>query len=392
MNAVPEMVHRWLTESALPFWADAGVDRNGGFVECLSLDGRPDVTAPRRLLVQARQIYVYSHAHVMGLCRDGVETAWRGYRFTKRHAWTPDGGCVHLLAPSGEVLSSRRDLYDHAFFLFALAWLYRATGESDVRRTIDDTVRFLDQKLAHPSGAGYREDLSGCLPRRQNPHMHLLEAWLALFEATQEEQYLFRAQNILRLFQRAFFDRSCEALREYFNDDLQALRDPEVDFFEPGHHFEWIWLLHRYAQLSGEPVAPEASALRARAHRCGVSEHQLVFDEVWTSGICKRATSRCWPQTEALKACLYASDDDGANESALAPDLIVSRLFAHHLSGPVPGAWWDKVDDRLNPCVDKVPATTFYHLFLAFSEYLTAHAQRPGSHEDARITARAGHG
>jgi mannose-6-phosphate isomerase len=366
MSASAEMVRTWLTETALPLWSDVGVDPRGGFVECLTLDGRPDIGTPKRLLVQARQIYVFSHAQLMGLRRDAVETAWSGYLFTRRHAWTPDGGCVHLLAHDGAVLSTRRDLYDHAFFLFALAWLYRATGESEVRRTIEATVRFLDLQFAHPSGDGYREDLSDALPRRQNPHMHLLEAWLALFEATHEESYLVRAQNIHRLFQRAFFDRSCNVLREYFTDDLRALNG-DSDFFEPGHHFEWVWLLHRYARLSGEPVAPEAAALLATAGRCGISQHHLVLDEVWTSGNCKRGSARCWPQTEALKAVCVGAGLDGK----LAPDAIVSRLFAHHLSGPVPGSWWDRVDEQLNPCVDKVPATTFYHLFLAFAEYLS---------------------
>src|SRR5262249_12884996 len=142
--------------------------------------------------------------------------------------------------------------------------------------------------------------------------------------------------------------------------------------FEPGHHCEWIWLLHRYARLSGEPVAPEAAALLATVHRCGISPHHLVLDEVWTSGSCKTATARCWPQTEALKAGVCTATADGR----LAPDAIVSRLFTHHLSGPTPGLWWDKVDEQLSPCVDKVPATTFYHLFLAFAEYLS---ERPSS-------------
>jgi hypothetical protein len=69
---------RTAVEKALPLWAGAGYDeRRGGFQERLNPDGSPDLTAPRRLRVQVRQIYVYAHAAVLGRLvvqpHDGVE-------------------------------------------------------------------------------------------------------------------------------------------------------------------------------------------------------------------------------------------------------------------------------------------------------------------------------
>ena len=34
---------------------------------------------------------------------------------------------------------------------------------------------------------------------------------------------------------------------------------PAGEIVEPGHHYEWVWLLHEYARLTGEPIHPLVS-------------------------------------------------------------------------------------------------------------------------------------
>ena len=48
---------QWLLQAAYPLWASRGVDRvHGGFHESLDRDAQP-FYEPRRLRVQARQVY-----------------------------------------------------------------------------------------------------------------------------------------------------------------------------------------------------------------------------------------------------------------------------------------------------------------------------------------------
>ena len=69
---------RWMIAQALPFWATTGFDQTRGcFHERLFHDGTPDAAAPRRTMVQARQIYVYSQAHQLGWHEGGAELAVR---------------------------------------------------------------------------------------------------------------------------------------------------------------------------------------------------------------------------------------------------------------------------------------------------------------------------
>ena len=109
---------------------------------------------------------------------------------------------------------ARRDTYDHAFVLLACAWRLKAFGDEQARRVAERTLGFLDT-LRQDDGS-YLEGDPASLPRRQNPHMHLFEASLALHRAGFEDA-LDRARAIRALFERHFWDG--QVLREFFGDD-----------------------------------------------------------------------------------------------------------------------------------------------------------------------------
>ncbi len=85
------------------------------------------------------------------------------------------------------MLDRTADLYDQAFVLFALAWYARATGEREPLVRARETLEWVRAHMTGPGGRGYHNT---CRPRpgtaQQNPHMHLLEATLALFETTRD--------------------------------------------------------------------------------------------------------------------------------------------------------------------------------------------------------------
>ena len=69
----------------------------------------------------------------------------------------------------------------------------------------------MQHRLADPRHGGFFEEFAPGrtemkLPRRQNPHMHLLEALLALHVATGEKNWLRRAGALVDLFKRRFVD------------------------------------------------------------------------------------------------------------------------------------------------------------------------------------------
>lgn len=359
-------IRRWLRDDALPLWSDMGVDRGLGFVERLGWDGRPDLLAAKRIRVQARQIYVFSHAAIVGLAPNGVAVATEGVDFLFRHAF-PDGvdaGAVASLSRDGTVTDSRRDTYDHAFLLFAFSWYHRATGCPRAGAALVTLLAPID-RLRHPSGEGWSDDDRRAGHRSQNPHMHLLEAMLAAWEATRDDRFLGRANELVRLF-RTRMVAGREALHEGYAADWSPLAADDGGHIEPGHHCEWVWLLHWYARAAGTAVPAEAETLFAFAARHGAGGRPpFLCDQLHADGRVRRSNTRAWPQVEAIKARIAR-----ANGGAAEIDGLVEGLFDRFLTHPVPGGWIDWTDADGRPIVDTIPASTFYHLFLAFAEVL----------------------
>jgi mannose-6-phosphate isomerase len=331
----------------------------------LDKEGRPDDLAPRRVRVQARQIYCFAKAAQLGWYPDGHDIALKGLDHLLTKAKSPDDkpGFVHLLAPDGEVIDARRDSYDHAFILLALATTYQLTGDAQVRTEIDNALAFLDSHLRSPYG-GFAEGLPPALPRRQNPHMHLFEAMIALFDATHDPVFQTRAGDIFALFVSNFFDPRAQILGEYFEDDWSRIEPVSV---EPGHQAEWVWLLKRFERITGCPTDRYRSALLGSALRYRDDQTGCLVDEGNAAGEITKATRRCWPQTEIAKAWLAqaeAGDARAADEARQALD----RLQKHYLNHPVAGGWYDQFDAAGRSMVDTIPASTFYHVLCAVAE------------------------
>ncbi len=361
----------WLFERALPLWAERGVDRmHGGFHEALQPDGSP-VARPKRIRTMARQIYAFAMASRRGADGAMLEAVSAGIDFLVTRARTRNGGYCRLLSARGGVLDPAEDLYDQAFVLLALAHAH-AAGHADALRLGQDLLAFLDTQLADPHAGGYREQAGRHgPPRRSNPHMHLLEAFLAWHELTGDAACLGRCRDIAGLLRRHYFDAGRWSLGEWFGADWQLAPGPAGRWTEPGHYFEWASLLIEYARPANEPeIGPLARRLYASAAAFGVDRATgLAYCAVSRDGAALDRTSRSWAQTEAVKAAIAL---DGAGGLDLQPEIEarMRRLFRWHIDPAPPGLWIDWLDAAGRPLSADVPASILYHLVAAITRYL----------------------
>ena len=372
---------RWTATKALPVWFEQGFDRNSGqFHERLSAGGAP-LPVPYRAMVQARQIFVYASAASLGWF-DGGEAAIHAMDRLRRVYAKSEGQGTSIAysadAGTGAIRSSVRDAYTHAFVLFATAHLHRLTGAPELLDFADEITRFIEAELADPQHGGLVDALplpANGAPKRQNPHMHLLEAYLALEEAAPGRGYLGRAQDLVKLFKTRLFHAGHGVLLEHFAANWSEHPDPaKARVFEPGHHYEWIWLLHHVERLSGEALHEVRAALHSPAAHYGHSPRGLIFDEVDVDGTPAQASHRLWPLTEAIKAAgvQHLQGDPAARGFA---DRSAKLLTTHFLDEPFIGGWIDHRHPDLSPRVDYVPASSLYHLFLAATEAMAAFAE-----------------
>lgn len=354
----------WLREQALPRWGgDEGFDAaSGSFVERFALSGQPMRDHPRRAMTQARQIFVFAKAHRHGWLTGAGQRAELGWNCLVERYWQTDGspGWVFQCDARGTVIDGRRDFYGQAFCLLAAASWSKLSGEHGALDLADRTLAFMDQAMASPHG-GYVECWpETVLPRRQNPHMHLLEALLELHEADRSRDYADRAAQIVSLAERHFLQSANQCLGEYFDEDLTP-RNPDV-VFEPGHHCEWVWLLRRFDRVTGRNTAALRRGLLSSALK-GFRADGLIVDELAVNGRVTGPATRLWPLTEAMKA--VALDDRPASTS-VHPGDCWDALRRRFLADAPDGCWLDHFSPDGTLLVDFIPASSLYHICCAF--------------------------
>src|SRR5262249_19526677 len=119
-----------------------------------------------------------------------------------------------------------------------------------------------------------------------------------------EGRYLVRAGQLFELFASRFFRSEEGVLGEYFTARLAPADGLAGRLVEPGHHYEWIWLLRRFEWASGRPTDRYVDALYAHADRHGFDRQGLIVDQVLIDGKHHAPSRRIWPVAEAIKANL----------------------------------------------------------------------------------------
>jgi mannose/cellobiose epimerase-like protein (N-acyl-D-glucosamine 2-epimerase family) len=360
----------------LPIWQEHGWDaEQGGFFDRIDRNLQPVPLPAKRLLVQCRQLFVFSQASRIAPELDCAELAHRCYTFLTERYWDKEnGGWFFSLARDGTPHDARKDLYGHAFLLFALAHYHCVFGEA---AALEHAARTLDLLETHcAAGNGGFHDAADAdwriVPgeRRQNPHMHLLEAFLALAEASGEARYRTAAEAMIRLLDTVFIDPATGTLGESF-DDGWRVRPGTGDAVEPGHHFEWYWLLDRAAALFQTQEHALAEPLFAWADRHGIDPvHGGVFDKLGRDGSVLLDTKRLWPLAEAIRAYAARSRrrQDDAGEARLVQ--LLGHLLDRYLdSGLDAGRGFQEHLDRTGrPLTDALYGSSPYHLLGAYRE------------------------
>ncbi|MBA5776321.1 AGE family epimerase/isomerase [Stappia sp. F7233] len=369
-----ERLRRWLLEAALPLWLDAGQDAaSGRYFEALDIHTGEPVRRPTRARVPPRQVYSFLAGAELGGRDDWRRAAEVGLDRYLTDFTSEAGLMVAACDLDGTVVDAGIDLYDQAFALFALAEAATAFPErkTEFSSRSGAMLSRLRSDLGHPL-AGFEEAHPRRLPLRSNPHMHLFEAALAWEELEPAGPWAALSDEIAGLALTCFIDRDGGYLREFFDGDFRPMADASGRIVEPGHQFEWAWLLTRWGVSRGNGKALSAARRLFEIggqygidRRRGVAVMQLADDFSVRDPV-----ARLWGQTEWIKAALILARISAAQEreyylaSAVQAVAALERFFDEDR----PGLWRDKltVEDRF---IDEpAPASSLYHIVCAVLE------------------------
>ncbi|MFT4958943.1 MAG: sulfoquinovose isomerase [Paracoccaceae bacterium] len=257
---------KWLrvqADALFDFFEPNLLNPAGGF-HILSHEGQPiaatsgDHGTERQIHDTTRMVHCFAIAKLMGrpnaqtYVDQGMDFIWNRHRDTK------NGGYCWGVDDQNPTQPDKR-AYGHAFVLLA-ASSAKIVGHRDADRLLADVSEVIHQRFWEASNGTsseeYTVDWQGVSDYRgQNSNMHLTEALMAAYEATDDQSYLDMAQGIAEFFVNRHARASGWRVPEHFRDDwsidFDFVGDPvfRPKGVTPGHGLEWSRLLIQLWQL-----------------------------------------------------------------------------------------------------------------------------------------------
>lgn len=354
----------WLRNKALPVWCTLGQNENGAFEETLALDGRR-VRTTRRARVQARQVYAYGQAGLLGWAGPWRRAVESGLAYLDEGFVRPDGLIRTALDDMGQPADDDATLYDQAFLLLALATAHRAIGGPELEAKAIAIRELLLQERSHKGGLTE----AGSRPYQANPLMHILEASMAWEETSSNPGWRDLSDSIAELAGARLIAQDAGLISEFFDEDWMPVGCGQGELIEPGHQLEWAGLLARHAKARQDKALSELAWALYRGGLDGFDPRkEVIIDSRSINDAVRSERARLWPQTEWLKASLIFAtlSDDGRREFCLNQAAKAEAGLWRYLTPE--GLWKDKLLEVGRFIDEPAPASSFYHIMAAYAE------------------------
>ena len=334
----------WNAELALPY-------------EALSPEHRPLPPQRYRAMACARQLYVFSSLIGDPAFPAAAERAADLFRSLQRHFHDAEhGGWFYSIDPQGAPLDTRKDLYTHAFIIFACAHYWAKVDDSIVESALNAALQVVAERFSDGKGlyeANLNQDWSSLnTGPLQNPLMHLAEAFLATLSVREDETVKAALLALADGMQQRFIE-------PVHNVMLEKPCGAVDNWFEPGHQFEWLYLLESSPLLRSGALHASLDRAFDFAEQVGVDlESGAVCGMLAPDGTLRDGTQRIWAQAEYLRALTLRPD----NLTRLQRQLqALQQQFLHA------GGWYECRDAEGNVSREDMPSTTPYHLATCYS-------------------------
>ncbi len=362
--------HRlWLLDQAtalFDFFQPQAVNPAGGF-HTLDNYGQPLPPNPghdsnqRQLHDTTRMVHCFAIAKLLDrpgaddIVNHGMDFLWTRHR-------DPKNGGYFWGVDDSTATDPTKQAYGHAFVLLAAASA-KSVGHRDADRLLNDVSEVLLARFWEPENGAASEEYGADWQvisdyRGQNSNMHLAEALMAAYEASDDKTYLDMAESIAGLIIHRHARQQGWRVAEHFDSHWQVDRAYRGDpVFRPpgitlGHALEWSRLLVQLWELGGRHAdwMPKAAKnLFRNAVDTGWDAviggfyYTLSWDDT------PDQTDRFWwPCAEGIGAAavLASQDDDPLYEAWYRRiwGFVDTHMIDHKLGG-----WFPELDGDLHP-------------------------------------------
>jgi len=332
-----------LVNELLPFWTSRMVDqKNGGFITHFGKDGRDTGEDEKSLIAQARCLYTLSSAHRAGY-GDGklADLAKHGADFLIDNMWDRDHeGFYWMMDRAGNVTIDKKIIYGQSFAIYSLSEYTLATGDKRGIEYAEKVFDLIQKYCADTMYGGYWEMFerdwtlrgpgsAGGDRKTLDVHMHLMEAFTALYECTGKDVHRRKLLEVIDILQnRINHPKYRTGIPQFYKDWTIA---PQIKFeiiwgwdrFTGegqktnvtdntcfGHNAEFAWLLIHALEILGIDSGIYKNDFRTifdHIVRNGIdTEFGGVYVEGPHSGGVSDREKEFWQQAEVLTGLLDA--------------------------------------------------------------------------------------
>lgn len=201
-----------LQNYVIPFWLERSVDKEyGGFITSFDQNGNFDGNGVKNIVTQSRMVWGFSYLKDFAKEEDKKEmqeAAQQGAEYLITKFWDQEkGGLYWLLNRDGSIADPSKLTYGEGFGVYALAQYYLTYGDKTALSFAEETFDLLQKYATDTLRGGYFENIerdwsispagSYAGDRKSlDIHMHLLEAWTTLYEATGDEIHKRKLQEV----------------------------------------------------------------------------------------------------------------------------------------------------------------------------------------------------
>ena len=349
-------------ESIVTWWSTVAVDQvNGGFVGEVDGNDQPRADADKGIILNARVLWFFSEAAIYLDDSQVRLNADRAYDYLTQYFIDKDyGGVYWQLDRRGRVVDNRKKTYALAFAIYGLSSYYKLTKNPDALRLAMEQFDTIEKHCHDDHFGGYVEahscrwerlddmrlgDNDANLPKSQNAHLHILEAYTNLFSISQNSRVESSLRRCLDYFDQHIIDKITWHLRLFMDE---RWRDHSTTW-SFGHDIECSWLLSKAGHALGEENANVDHTVIQLAEACldqGFTASGKVLDDYNFRDKHANSESCWWVQAEASVGFLNAYRVSGQFKYLSAFESVWAHIQREHID-TVNGEWhWLGLSDQ----------------------------------------------
>ncbi|HEX2395897.1 MAG TPA: AGE family epimerase/isomerase [Bacteroidales bacterium] len=350
-----------ITRNILPFWMTQAVDlENGGFIGQIDGHGNIISNTDKGGILNARILWTFSAAYNFLGKKEYLAMAEMSKEYSLCHFFDKKfKGTYWKITFDGKPSDTKKQIYSQAFFIYALAEYYKASGDINAINIAEELFRLIEEKSFDKKQNGYLEafsrewnlledlrlsDKDANEKKTTNTHLHLLEAYTNLYNITKKPEVAERLWNLVNLFLDKIIDPESKHMLLFFDENWNS----KSTLISYGHDIEASWLIIEAAVAVGDVGLVKKAKLLcmdlAKASLEGLQpDGSLIYEKDDKEGIFD-TDRHWWPQAEAVVGLInlfeLSGDEQYLNKAVACWDYIENNLIDHSK-----GEWYWSIHD-----------------------------------------------